>query len=141
MGQLEANSLCVDTNILVNFFQGKKPDSLLFEYVLSQYSCFLTTISVYELYFGTEYAGHPRDAGIIKGILADLTILPFDQTAAQIAAKIDARLHKQGARIPLKDVFIASICLANRLPLLTKDSIHFSRVSELKLFTPKDIVR
>ncbi|WP_457550819.1 type II toxin-antitoxin system VapC family toxin [Archaeoglobus sp.] len=50
-----------------------------------------------------------------------LKTLPFDDRSADVAAYI-YREHSKDGRIPsIKDLFIASICIANNLTLITLD--------------------
>ena len=38
------------------------------------------------------------------------------------------------------DILIAAICLANGLPLYTKNVIHFSKIEDLQVLSPEEIL-
>ena len=65
---------------------------------------------------------------------AYLQEIEFNSFAAEIAGEIDAHLQKTGTRIGVRDVLIASICIANKIPLFTKNTSHFSRIHGLELY-------
>lgn len=136
---MEKNSLCIDTDIIIDFTKNREPGASAFEYSLSRNECFITAISAHELYFGAENRGtkHARELDML---LSSLKILSFDTKSAKISAAIDVKLQKMGNKLPIKDILIASICLSNNLPLLTQNISHFSRISNLRVFTPKDIL-
>ena len=50
-----------------------------------------------------------------------LKTLPFDDRATDVAAYIYRELSKRGKIPSVKDLFIASICIANNLTLITLD--------------------
>ncbi len=50
-----------------------------------------------------------------------LKTLPFDDYSADIAAYIYKELSSRGLKPNIKDLFIASICIANNIPLITTD--------------------
>ena len=56
-----------------------------------------------------------------KAIVDALPKLSFDEKASNIAAEIFKALQKRGKIPKLKDLFIASIALANNIPLFTCD--------------------
>ena len=139
MGELEQKNLCIDTDVLIDFTKGKEPYASYLEFVHVHFNCFITTISIYELYFGVEYAGGNKEREILDDLLKGFNILSFDVDSAKISASIDAKLNKSGQRLEIRDILIASICISNKVPLLTQNINHFTRISELKLFPVKEI--
>ncbi len=59
--------------------------------------------------------------------------LPFDDTAAEEAARIKAHLFAVGMPIGPYDIQIAAIALANNLILVTHDTSEFARVPGLQI--------
>jgi predicted nucleic acid-binding protein len=47
--------------------------------------------------------------------------LPFDDRSAEVAAEVYRKVKDAGRMISLRDLFIGSICLAYKLPLVTLD--------------------
>jgi predicted nucleic acid-binding protein len=60
-------------------------------------------------------------------------ILPLTISATKQAAEIYADLRKRGQPIGHTDCLIAGIALANGLQLVTNNTEHFKRVSNLEL--------
>ena len=50
-----------------------------------------------------------------------LEVLPFDAKAGRRSVDVERNLRKKGKMIQKADIFIAAICLANSLPLITTD--------------------
>src|SRR5437016_13074261 len=59
--------------------------------------------------------------------------LPFDDRAAEEYGKLRAHLAALGTPIGPNDLLIAAIALANRLTLVTHNTVEFSRVPGLVL--------
>ena len=107
------------------------------EEVVKHYACYVTSITAYELLFGVARTQKEIGEAALLGAMA---ILSFDGKVAPRAAKLHAELIRHNQDIGVKDVFIASSCLEHGLPILTANKRHFSRVSGLKVITPKEII-
>ena len=59
--------------------------------------------------------------------------MPFANDAAIIAAKEQNRLRKKNQQVDVRDLFIASIAIANDLPFVTLNEKHFNHLSSLKI--------
>ncbi len=75
----------------------------------------------------------PEKENDIKLITEDLPVLPFSDLVAVEAAKIYHRLRLSNKMIEFRDIFIASTCLVNDLPLLTLNKKHFTRIKGLEI--------
>jgi predicted nucleic acid-binding protein len=129
--------LCLDTNVLIAFLKGREPDAAAVETAVKEYVCYVTSITVYELLYGVARA--KKEIGE-QALLGVLTVLPFTDTAARRAASLHADLIGQNRDIGVKDVLIAAICLEHGLPILTANNRHFSRVSNLTVIKPAELV-
>jgi predicted nucleic acid-binding protein len=69
----------------------------------------------------------------IEDFIDQFTILPFNLEAAMISARIQASLDRRGEGIGIPDTLIAGICVAEKVPLLTLNTKHFSKIDELRL--------
>ena len=58
-------------------------------------------------------------------------VIPFDQTAAELAGTIGDELERTGRPIGLADTMIAAIALTHGLALITGNTSHFQRVQKL----------
>ena len=73
-----------------------------------------------------------RNSGRVE---KNLPLLVLDGIAAEHYAEIRLALKQQGRPIPENDMWIAAICRANDVPLLTFDK-HFGYVPGLQLLVP-----
>ncbi|WP_456475848.1 type II toxin-antitoxin system VapC family toxin [Candidatus Pyrohabitans sp.] len=64
-----------------------------------------------------------------RAILEAIPKLPFDERASDVASEVFKNLKTEGKIPPLKDLFIASIAIANNKPLVTCD-IDFETFKE-----------
>lgn len=62
-------------------------------------------------------------------------ILDVTEATATVYAKTRIALKKTGKPIPENDLWIASICIENKLPIISGD-IHFTYIDHLKLVRP-----
>lgn len=130
--------LCIDTDNLIKYLKNREPGASAVRKAVKEYECFVTAITVYELYFGVEYSKRMEGEEEALGLL---TVLPLDEGASKLAAKIHVDLIRRNLDIGIKDVLVASICLQNDVPLLTSNEKHFSRVPNLVVVTPEKLLR
>jgi tRNA(fMet)-specific endonuclease VapC len=105
-------------------------------HVLALYTCAITAINLYELRSVPFLSDRQRNT--LEEVLQITEVIPFNQTSAEQAAEVWNTLRSRGQLIGAQDVQIAGICIANHLPLLTRNKTHFQRVPDLILFTPED---
>jgi predicted nucleic acid-binding protein len=135
---LENRLIILDTDVVIDFFTGISPGAEGVLKLISQEEAALTAISVFELYAGIE--GKKR-LGQIETFIRDLTILPLDIIEAALAGKIYTQLKSKGQLIGTHDILIAAVCLANGLPLYTKNVIHFSKIKDIQILTTEEILK
>jgi tRNA(fMet)-specific endonuclease VapC len=93
---------------------------------------FTTAITLGELLYGAERRGSARLRSRVRDLIgAALTVLPFDDVAAEVYGELRARLEAEGRRLDEPDLRIASIALAHDLTLVTANVRHFNRVPDL----------
>lgn len=94
----------------------------------------LSTISVAELSHGV-YRSERRDenAAQLSIFLTGFNILAFDYQTALVFGRIKADLEAKGQRVADLDLQIASVALANQIPLVTHNTRHFQRIPGLTL--------
>lgn len=93
-----------------------------------------TTISVGELTHGAHRSQQiAENLARLDVLLAALTVLPFDESAARRFGSIKAGLENTGIPLHDLDLQIASIAIEHKLPLLTHNQKHFSRIENLIL--------
>jgi tRNA(fMet)-specific endonuclease VapC len=91
-----------------------------------------TTINLGELLHGAAKRGNGRLTHRVREAVAAATsILPFDESAAEVYGPLRAQLEGEGRRVDEPDLRIASIALARGLTVVTGNDRHFSRVPGL----------
>jgi tRNA(fMet)-specific endonuclease VapC len=125
-----------DTDIITNIFK-KRPSAHLLKKlaVTPQGQQFITTITISEIVYGAWKSRQPQQhlANLEKILLPSVNILGFDAKSAYVCGNLRASLEKAGTPLPLADLEIAAIAIANELVLVSGNVRHFSRVAGLKL--------
>lgn len=105
-----------------------------------QAQVFVTVITAQETFEGwfalinRQKAGMEQTAAyaqFVKSLetLVKFAILPFDEDAARVFA----RLQQRRIRIGTMDLKLASICLAHEATLLTRNMVDFAKVPDLRV--------
>lgn len=132
MEAVEAPKIVVDTDIIIDYLKKRQPGAELLKKAYLKYRLHVTSITVYELMFGVQKS---EKMGLISRLLRHVIVIPFDEAAAKKAASLHYSLTSKGQDIGIKDAFIAAMCEIHKLPLLTRNVRHFSRVPGLKLLS------
>ena len=134
MAAVDNIQLIIDTDIVIDFLRRR---SEILQKVIDRFTCGITAVTFYELL--AVAVRSPQQEQLLSEFISIVTVLPFDQEAAEAAANIWRTLQRQGMSIGLPDTLIAGICLAQSLPLLTRNQRHYQRVSDLQLLHPSDL--
>lgn len=126
--------IVVDTDIIIDYLKKRNPGAASLKKAYLKYRIHITSITVYELLYGVQKSG--KENFIIR-LLKYVTVVPFDDAAAKKAAAIHYNLRNKGMDIGVKDSFIAGICDAHNMPLLTRNINHFKRIPSIKLIVIK----
>ncbi len=123
----------LDTNIIIYWLKGNQQiENSVLAVGLENVSYSIITKA--ELYFGaynsSQVAGNLQNITLIS---SKLLMLPFDDQAAQQFGQIKATLKQKGQLILDADLMIAAIALAHNFTLVTNNTKHFSRISDLLL--------
>jgi tRNA(fMet)-specific endonuclease VapC len=122
--------IVADSDVLIDFLGGRNPAADRVAFELDRGQLATTAVSRFELLAG---ARNDRQDRLIRDLLAALFTLPFDETAADEAARVRRALEAGGTPIGMGDSLIAGIVLANDGVLLTRNRRHFERVAGLTL--------
>ena len=134
---MENHLIVVDTDVIIDFFRDISPAAGVFSELISLKKAALTAISVFELYAGIEGAKRLRQ---IENLVQELIILPLNTLEAAIAGRIYTQLKSRGKLVGTQDILIAAICVANDLPLYTKNTAHFSLIKDIRLLSPNEVL-
>ena len=131
----DSKEICVDTDILIDFMKKRDPGSRAYERWRNKSAVGTSSITAFELLIGARQPNlSTRRYDEAKSLIErQQFILPFDLESAEMASEVGAELRQKGEGIEIRDLFIASICLAKKIPLLTRNRSHYERVSKLKL--------
>ncbi len=124
----------LDTDICIYLIK-KHPPEVLARFQQTQLKqLHISTITVFELYFGIEKNNsQQRNLVALENFIAPLMLVDFSVESAKKAAKIRSILQKQGTPIGAYDLQIAAIAVAENMTLLTNNVREFERVKGLKL--------
>jgi len=96
-------------------------------------NCFVSEITIAELYFGAEKSNNPPEkTKIVDEIQKNIAVLLLTNVL-QIYAKEKVRLQRLGTPVDDFDLLIAATALANKLILVTNNSKHFERIENLEI--------
>ncbi|MCB1949913.1 type II toxin-antitoxin system VapC family toxin [Nitrosomonas sp.] len=123
----------LDTNTLIYFFKGmgRVPENLLAK---SPHEIGIPAIVLYELEYGILKSASPKKRiEQLHALCALITVLPFSQREAKIAAAIRFDLEQKGQPIGHYDILIAATALQQNAVLVTNNTREFSRIEILKI--------
>jgi len=96
----------------------------------------ICAVVVGELIYGAERAAPAHQANNrlrVQQLRQQFVSISFDDSAAEEYGKARAHLANLGTPIGPNDLMIAAIALANRLTLVTHNTVEFSRVPGLSV--------
>lgn len=121
----------LDTNTLIYYFKGYgQVANYMADTAPTELA--IPTIVLFELYVGIAKSSSPEQRRQqLNTVLKRITILPFTQAIAEVAATIRAVLEQQGQPIGPLDGLIAGTALAEQATLVTHNTREFSRIEGL----------
>lgn len=128
--------IIADTDVIIDFFADVPLYAQVVSELIENNKLAITSISVYELFAGITGSKRLKQ---IETFIENVYVFPLDIIEARIASKIYTELKAQGKLIGNQDILIAGICIANYLPLLTRNMTHFELIKKLKLVSPDDL--
>jgi tRNA(fMet)-specific endonuclease VapC len=126
----------LDTDVLIGFEKGHLNLSGHIS-GREQDDFFISVITASELLHGVWRAVDPvvraKRTAFVEGILKHMPVLLIDLPVARVHAQLWADLTSKGTMIGLHDSWIAAICIANGLTLVTSNLREFERVQGLEI--------
>jgi tRNA(fMet)-specific endonuclease VapC len=122
--------LALDTNVVIAIINGNETIAQL----VAQYNILCLPVTVCgELLFGAKNAARSRTyISVYRNFIDSCEIIDINDVVAEEYSNIRLELKLKGNPIPENDIWIAAICTANELPLLTLDK-HFKNIDTLEL--------
>jgi len=124
----------LDTNICIYIIK-KQPASVIQRLTKTAIDdVAISSITYSELEYGVSKSQHQAKNKIaLMEFLAPLTIIPFDDLAAERYGELRADLERIGKIIGNMDLLIAAHALSINLTLVTNNEKEFKRVPDLKI--------
>ena len=127
---MEYSEVLIDTSLIIEYLRKTNKEKTLFWEIINTYECYISSVTVFELYSGAKETSHYE---ALDTVLAYLTILPFDTEQAKISSSLFQKLKAKNKLIEFRDIFIASSAIAKKIPLATLNKKHFKRIDALEL--------
>ena len=126
------NQYLLDTNICIYYIKGLHDLKSKFEEVGPE-NCFISEITLAELKFGVAKSqAKKKNQKALDNFLSGIQILPIFP-ALDIYAAEKARLQVSGKIIDDFDLLIGSTAVSFDLTMVTNNTSHFNRLSDIKL--------
>lgn len=123
----------LDTNICIYTIKHKPPEVIKNFLRHNPDEMCISSITYAELMHGVEKSqAVERNRMAITLFLSAITILPFNQYAAEEYGKVRAELERKGTPIGSMDMLIAGHARAEELVLVTNNTREFFRVENLE---------
>ena len=122
--------VCLDTDFLIELDrQQQRAVAKITELADREEIIYTTIINVAEYYAGAHKSRNKNAVQMAKDYIRDFSVLLLDEQSALVWAKLYNELRANA--IGDRDLFIASIALANKQTLVTRNLKHFERVPGL----------
>ena len=126
------NQYLIDTNICIFFLKGRYNLSSKFTSV-GPGNCFISEITLAELKFGAENSNNPtKNRTVVSDFVSGINVVPIFP-ALDFYAREKVRLRKAGVPIDEFDLLIGSTAVMLDLTMVTNNTAHSSRISNIKL--------
>ena len=122
----------LDTDTVSFFFRGiPQVISKVDQYIVNHGFINISVITYYEIMNGLFYKDAKKQLARFEEFVRLNNVLPLTQEAAVVSAKIFAELRQSGNVIGHNDVLIAGIALENDMVVITNNTNHFGRITDL----------
>lgn len=122
--------IMVDTSILIDFYRKTdKANSLWIKLLRDGYNFSISSITKFEIYSGAT----PAQLEFWKNVFEIITVIPFDETTANVAVSINETLKRKRKQIDIADLFIAATAVSQNLSFATLNRKHFERIDDLRI--------
>jgi len=127
-----SGKIALDTGVAIKFLNG---DETVNEYLSRYHEIYMPAVVAGELIFGALNSKHAeQNLSRHKKLIQRTQILNITETTANIYATTRLSLKKKGKPIPENDLWIASVCIEHKIPLISNDA-HFENIDRLILKT------
>lgn len=99
---------------------------------MGQNNCFVSEITIAELFYGASKGGQQRHFEDVANIIRLFGIVPIYH-ALELYGHIKATLEQQGQRIDDFDLLIGATALQNKMIMVTSNLKHFARIPNITI--------
>jgi len=125
---------CLDTCVISDFVKGhKNVQAILKQHKPCDLAISAVTLMEIEYGLALNLQRKKKIQPIITVLLESISIIPYQQQAAETTAQIRAQLKQQGKPIGPYDIMIAGTALSQNLIMVTSNTKEFDRIIGLKL--------
>ncbi len=125
-----SGKIALDTDVAIRFLNGNE---IIDAFLAKHPDVYLPVIVAGELLFGALNSKHAeQNLARHKKLIQKTRALTITETTAIVYAKTRLSLKKKGKPIPENDLWIASLCIEHKIPLLSNDA-HFDDIEHLSL--------
>jgi tRNA(fMet)-specific endonuclease VapC len=126
--------VCLDSDFLIAYLQNdpsaiKKLEDL--QAARDNATAVTTTVNAAELWKGAYRSTSKKEVAKVKRLLDALELITLDRESARMVGELDAAIRS--SPIGESDLLIASIALANKQVLITRNKKHFERIAGLQV--------
>ena len=122
----------LDTDIASYLIRGDHP-SVTEKFTEFYENCVMSSITAAELQYGARKRNNRVLTKKVQALCNLLTIIPWNDEAANAYAKLRVELETAGTPIGNMDMLIAASAIAENAILVTNNVEHFSKVVSLKI--------
>lgn len=127
------NKALLDTDIFSELGKGVDQtvarNGATYRATFSRYS--ISVITIMEVVRGLQKKQALKQLRTFLTNIASEEVFPFDQSAAELAGRIEGELERVGRPVGRADPMIAAIALQNGLELVTGNTTHYQRIQEI----------
>lgn len=132
----------LETNVVIDYLRNKNKkivDKIENSIIQEGIRYLITHITLCELWYGvfnlTSKEKQISETKKLNNFVSKLDeIKSLSAESCKIYGELYAELEKKGMRVPQFDLLNASIAIANKIKLITRDKGHFPRINELSEF-------
>ncbi len=118
----------IDTSIIISFLRSNQKTETKFWELINNYDCYISVITLFELYAGATTDNKKSDLDRLIGFLK---VVDFTNDMALKASKIYRNLKQQNKLVEFRDLFIAASAIQVHIPLSTTNKKHFQRIDDI----------
>lgn len=127
---MDTGRVLIDTTIILGYLRRKeKENTLLYNLCQAYDEVFVSSISVFEVFYGCE----PEHEAVMAQLFAGFAVVPFDAEIARFASAEYRRLRRAGEYIEVRELVVGATSIVKQIPLATLNAPAFRLLSEIKI--------